>query len=156
MVVVAHVVECATEHDVLKVVRAYEFGHADLEGLADAEVGGLPGDFGVFLQEASGGSGDGFLAGVRGGGLVCIDAPREVEDAFARSLDEGIEFDYGHRLRPEFRVGAEVADALSDLREVGFPVVFVFDGDVSGEAVFADFIEDGEVVDDACSEWAVV
>ncbi len=156
MVVVAHVIEYAAKHDVPEVVRADEFGHADLEGLADAEVGGLPGDFGVFFQEASGGSGDGDFPGLGGGGLVGIDAPREVEDAFARSLDEGFEFDDGHRLRPEFRVGAEVADALGDLRKVGFPVVFVFDGDISGEAVFADLIEDGEVVDDACSEGAVV
>ena len=45
---------------------------------------------------------------------------------------------------------------MGDFREVGLPVVLVFDGDVSGEAVFVRFVEDGGNVDDTGSERTVV
>lgn len=56
----------------------------------------------------------------------------------------------------DVRVGAEVAGALGDFRLGGLPVVLVFDRDVSGEAVFADFVEDFGELQDAGAEGAVV
>ena len=40
--------------------------------------------------------------------------------------------------------------------EIGFPVVLVLDGDVAREAVFADFIKDGDIIDDAGAEGAIM
>ena len=37
----------------------------------------------------------------------------------------------------QLRVSAEIAGALGDLGEIGLPVVFILDGDISGEAVLA-------------------
>ena len=59
-------------------------------------------------------------------------------------------------LGAHFRVGAEVADALGDFGEIVLPVVLVFDGDVAAKSVFANFVEDRDVIDDAGAERAVV
>ena len=55
----------------------------------------------------------------------------------------------------ELGVGPEVADALGDFWQIALPIVFILDGDISDEAVFANFIEDGRNIDDAGAEGLV-
>lgn len=53
-------------------------------------------------------------------------------------------------------ISTEVADALGNLRDVVLPVIFVFDGHISCETMFANFVEDREVIDHTGAEWTIM
>jgi hypothetical protein len=65
-------------------MRAIEDGDPAGQALADAEVGGLPGDFFAEADQARGDSGDGALVGPGGRPHVKVDVAREVETDFQR------------------------------------------------------------------------
>jgi len=97
--VVLEALECAAQHDVLKVVRAGVLGDERLVREHKAEVATLPGDRFIRADEAVGDAGDGSLAGLCGALFVEVDVEGEQEAAVGWGGDAGLDLDGLHGLR---------------------------------------------------------
>lgn len=96
IVVVIESFEGSLDHGVPEVTWFIEFGDARAEALTDAKMRGLPGDLFAHFDKTGGPAGDSFFLGVGGGLQVQVDVAGEIEDSFARGVDQGLEVDDGH------------------------------------------------------------
>ena len=98
-VVVVEAAEHARHHRIAEVPRPVERHHAARQPPAQAEVARRPGHRLPEFEQARRAAGDRAFAGAGRRRGVRVDAAAQVEDAFDRRADRGLDLDYGHSVR---------------------------------------------------------
>lgn len=84
------------EHAILEVIRALKLGHLHAQPLLQTEMARLPGHFFVGAKQPGRHTGYCPLTGVRRRVLVRIHTPRQIEDPFSWSRNDGFKMDDSH------------------------------------------------------------